>query len=50
MNLVHQQTEFVLDPALATGNLPRFELVVTVRLFYAVVQLAERYNSLDAKG
>jgi len=30
-------------------ELPRFELVVTVRLLYAVVQLVERYNSLDAK-
>jgi len=29
---------------------PRFELVVTVRLLYAVVQPAENYNSLDAKG
>jgi len=39
-----------VDEGQASDELPRFELVVTVQLLYVVVQLAERYNSLDVKG
>jgi len=38
-----------VDEGQEPDELPRFELVVAVRLLYAVVQLAKRYNSPDAK-